>query len=160
APNVSLFDKSYSAPKALRSNLQWNGAILHDLFFASVDATYSLNLDQPSTFDVNFNPVQQFALADEGNRPVYARTSSIVPTSGAIAAGESRLDPAFTHVAELRSDMESDARQLTFQLRPSTFNSNYSWNLAYVYANARDRVRGFSSTDGNPLGASWARSSF
>ena len=160
APNVSLFDKSYSAPKALRSNLQWNGAILHDLFLASVDATYSLNLDQPSTYDVNFNPVQQFVLADEGNRPVYARTSGIVPISGAIAAGESRLDPVFTHVSELRSDMESDARQLTFQLRPSTFNSNYSWSLSYVYANARDRVRGFSSTDGDPRLASWARSSF
>jgi len=44
APNVTLFDKQYSAPKALRSNLQWNGPILNNLFAASVDATYSLNL--------------------------------------------------------------------------------------------------------------------
>jgi Carboxypeptidase regulatory-like domain len=160
APNVTLFDKQYSAPKALRSNLQWNGAILNNLFLASVDATYSLNLDQPSTFDVNFDPVRQFALANEGGRPVYASIGGIVPTTGAIAAGEARLDPAFNHVSELRSDMASDARQLTFQLRPSTFSSNYSWSLAYVYANTRDRVRGFSSTDGNPLDASWGRSSF
>ena len=160
APNVALFDKQYSAPKALRSNLQWNGSILDNVFLASVDATYSLNLDQPSTFDLNFNPVEQFALANEGGRPVYARTSGIVPISGSIAAGESRVDPAFTHVSELRSDMESDARQLTFQLRPSAFNSNYSWSLSYVYANARDRVRGFSNTGGDPLTASWARSSF
>jgi hypothetical protein len=160
APNVSVFDKQYSAPKALRSNLQWNGAILNNLFLTSVDATYSLNLDQPSTFDLNFNPVQQFALTDEGGRPVFARTTGIVPTTGAIAAGESRFNSGFNHVSELRSDMQSEARQLTFQLRPSTFSSSYSWSLSYVYANARDRIRGFSSTDGSPLGASWGRSSF
>jgi hypothetical protein len=160
APNVAVFDKKYSAPRALRSNLQWNGSILDNVFLASVDATYSLNLDQPSTFDVNFNPVEQFALSGEGGRPVYARTSSIVPTTGGIAPGESRVDPAFTHVSELRSDMQSEARQLTFQVRPATFSSNYSWSLSYVYANARERVRGFSNTDGNPLDASWARSSF
>jgi Carboxypeptidase regulatory-like domain len=159
APNIALFDKNYSAPKALRSNLQWNGGILNNLLLASVDATYSLNLDQPSTFDVNFDPVRQFTLSNEGGRPVYAQASGIVPTTGAIAAGEARLDPAFNHVSELRSDMESDARQLTFQLRPSTFSSNYSWSLSYVYANTRDRVRGFSSTAGDPLGASWGRSS-
>ncbi len=160
APNVAVFDKKYSAPRALRSNLQWNGSILDNLFLASVDGTYSLNLDQPSTFDVNFNPVEQFALSGEGGRPVYARTSSIVPTTGGIAPGESRLNPAFTHVSELRSDMQSEARQLTFQVRPATFSSNYSWSLSYVYANARERVRGFSNNDGNPLDASWARSSF
>ncbi len=87
APNVAVFDKKYSAPRALRSNLQWNGSILDNLFLASVDATYSLNLDQPSTFDVNFNPVEQFALAGEGGRPVYARTSSIVPTTGGDRSG-------------------------------------------------------------------------
>jgi hypothetical protein len=160
APNVAVFDKKYSAPRALRSNLQWNGSVLDNLFLASVDATYSLNLDQPSTFDVNFNPVEQFALSSEGGRPVYARTSSIVPTTGGIAPGESRLNSAFTHVSEIRSDMQSEARQLTFQVRPATFSSNYSWSLSYVYANARERVRGFSNTDGNPLDASWARSSF
>lgn len=160
APNVTLFDKQYSAPKAVRSNLQWNGSIFENLFIASVDATYSLNLSQPSMYDLNFNSTPEFVLGSEGGRPVYARAPNIVSATGSIAPGESRVNPAFTHVGELRSDMESDAKQLTFQLRPATFNSNYSWSLSYVYANARDRLRGFSNTAGDPRDAAWGRSGF
>ncbi len=160
APNVILFDKNYAAPRALRSNLQWNGMTLGNRFAATIDGTYSLNLDQASTFDLNFNPVQQFSLPDEDGRPVYARATSIVPTTGAIGAGEARISPLFTHVSELRSDMESETRQLTVQFRPATFSSSYSWSLAYVYANARERYRGFTSTGGNPLDEAWGRSSF
>jgi hypothetical protein len=42
---------------------------------------------------------------------------------------------------------------------PATFNANYSWSLSYVYATVRDRVRGFSSTAGNPLDVEWGRAS-
>jgi hypothetical protein len=41
-----------------------------------------------------------------------------------------------------------------------TFSSTYSWSLSYVYANARERYRGFSSTGGDPLDVAWGRSSF
>ncbi|HEY4131899.1 MAG TPA: TonB-dependent receptor, partial [Gemmatimonadaceae bacterium] len=159
APNVTLFDKSYRAPRSLRSNLQWTGGVLDNRFHALVDATYSRNMNQASTFDLNFNPAQQFALSNEDGRPVYAQASSIVPTSGAIAAGEARVTPLFSHVSELRSDMASETRQLMFQLSPASFNSTYSWSVAYTYANARERYRGFSSTDANPLDVTWGRSS-
>jgi hypothetical protein len=159
APNVVLFGRSYVAPRSLRSNLQWGGAVLGNRLLATADATYSLNLNQASLVDLNFDPVAKFTLADDG-RPVFARTTGIVAASGAIAAGEARIDPAFARVTELRSDMRSDARQLTVQLRPTDFNGTYSWTLAYVYANARERVRGFTSTDASPLDAAWSRSSF
>jgi hypothetical protein len=55
--------------------------------------------------------------------------------------------------------MESEARQLTFQVRPFNFNSAYSWSLSYVYANTRERYRGFTSTGGDPLDVAWGRSS-
>ena len=160
APNVVLFDHGYTAPRALRSNLQWSGVTLGNRLSTTIDGTYSLNLNQASTFDLNFNPVQQFTLADEGNRPVYARAAAIVPTTGAIGAGEARVSPEFSHVSELRSDMESEARQLTLQVRPYTFSSSYSWSLSYVYSNTRERYRGFTSTAGDPLDATWGRSSF
>jgi hypothetical protein len=159
APNVTLFDKNFRAPRSLRSNLQWTGAVLDNRFNALVDATYSRNMNQASTFDLNFNPGQQFALSNEDGRPVYAQPTSIVAGTGAIAAGEGRVTPLYSHVSELRSDMQSETRQLMFQLSPASFSSSYSWSLAYVYSNARERYRGFSSTGGNPLDAAWGRSS-
>ena len=160
APNVTLFDKSYQAPRSLRSNLQWNGMLLNNRFSTSIDATYSRNMHQPSTFDLNFDPVEQFTLANEGGRPVYARAGSIVPTSGAIASGEDRVMPTYSHVNQLRSDMLSETKQVTVQLRPFTFSSSFGWSLSYVYADARERYRGFTSTSGNPYDMAWGRSSF
>ena len=159
APNVALFGRSYVAPRSLRSNLQWGGAILGNRLLATADATYSLNLNQASMVDLNFDPVSKFRLADDG-RPIFARETGIVATSGAISAGEARIDPAFARVTELRSDMRSDARQLTLQLRPTDFNGRYSWTVAYVYANARERFRGFTSAAASPLDVAWSRSSF
>jgi hypothetical protein len=159
APNVALFGRSYSAPRSLRSNVQWAGVILGNRLVATADATYSLNLNQASVVDLNFDPIAKFTLADD-KRPIFARPSGIVAASGAIAGGEARIDPTFARVSELRSDMRSDARQLTLQFRPVTFNSGYSWTIAYVYANARERFRGFASAGASPLDVAWSRSSF
>ncbi|MEP6491181.1 MAG: TonB-dependent receptor [bacterium] len=160
SPNVTLFDKNFEAPRILRSNLQWNGPVLGNRFTTSIDATYSLNMNQQSTFDLNFNPQQRFALAGEGNRPVYAQATSIVPTTGSIAAGEARVSNSFFHVSELRSDMKSEARQITVSLSPTSFSTSFSWSLSYVYANTREQYRGFTSTAGNPLDVAWGRSGF
>jgi hypothetical protein len=159
APNVTLFDENYAAPRSLRSNLQWTGTTLDNRVSTLVDFTYSLNMHQQSTFDLNFNPTQQFTLTDEGGRPVYARPSSIVPQTGAVAASEDRVSSQFSHVNDLRSDMTSETKQLTLSLRPFSFNSSYSWSLSYVYMNAREKYRGFSSTGGDPLATAWGRSS-
>jgi hypothetical protein len=159
-PNVTLFDPNYRAPRSLRSNLTWNGPVLNNRFNATIDGTYSRNLNQSSTYDLNFNPVQRFALGNEGNRPVYAQASSIVPTSGAVASGEARVSGDFTHVSELRSDVQSESRQITVSLSPTSFNTTFGWGLSYVHANTREQYRGFTSTAGNPLDLSWGRSGF
>ena len=159
APNIALFDRSYVAPRSLRSNLQWTGATLGNRLLATIDGTYSLNLNQASVFDLNLDPTAKFMLSDDG-RPVFAQPSGIVAPSGAIAAGEARIDPAFGRVSELRSDMRSDARQLTLQIRPTDFSGRYSWTVAYVYANAREQFRGFTSAGASPLDVAWSRSSF
>jgi hypothetical protein len=160
APNVSLFDKNYVSPRSLRSNIQWNGPVLGNRFSTTVDVTYSLNVNQASSYDLNFKPEQHFALADEAGRPVFAQSGSIVPTTGSIATGEGRVTSAFSHVSELRSDMKSEARQVMVSLSPMAFNSTFNWGLSYVYANTREEYRGFTSTSGSPLDVAWGRSPF
>ena len=160
APNVFLFAKDYTAPRSLRSNLQWNGPVLGNRLMATFEATYSRNLDQPGIVDLNFSPAQRFVLADEGGRPVYVRPTSIVPATGAIASGDARITNRYAHVSELRSDLQSESRQFSVRLSPMMFSTSLSWSLAYVYGNVRDQVHGFGSTVGNPLDVTWARSSF
>jgi Carboxypeptidase regulatory-like domain len=157
SPNVTLVAPDFAAPASVRSNVQWNGLALGNRFATSVDVTYSLNLDQPSVADLNFRPERQFSLADDG-RPVYASAAGIDPRSGSIAAGEARVAPAFARVAELRSDMRSETKQLTLQLRPAAYNSGFAWSVAYVYANTRERYRGFTSTSADPRAVAWSRS--
>jgi len=159
-PNVSLFDKNYQSPRALRSNLQWSGAILDNRFRTSIDATYSMNMNQAGNYDLNFNPVTQFSLGNEAGRPVYARATSIVPASGAISANEARVSSAYSHVSQLRSDLKSETKQISVNLSPMAFSSTWSWGLSYVYQNSRDQVYGFSSNTGDPRETSWGRSMF
>jgi hypothetical protein len=151
APAVTLFDPGYRAPRSLRSNLQWTRPILDNRFSLQLDGTWSRNMNQSGLLDLNFAAQQRFALNDEGGRPVYVPPTSIVPSTGAVAARDSRVSPAFSRVAQLRSDLLSESRQLSVRLTPATFNPNLSWSLSYVLADVREQYRGFSSTAGNPL---------
>jgi Carboxypeptidase regulatory-like domain len=160
APNAFLFAKDFTAQRSVRSNLQWNGPVLGNRLAATVEGIYSRNLNQAGIYDLNFNAAEQFFLADEGGRPIYVRETSIVPTTGAIASRDARVTQLYSHVTELRSDLQSESRQVSLRLSPTTFSTSYSWSLSYVYGNLRDRVRGFSSTAGNPFELSWGRSAF
>jgi len=160
APNVSLFAKDFVAPRSVRSNLQWSGPILNNRFSATVDGTYSLNLNQGSFVDLNFSPVQRFTLGNEGNRPIFVQPTSIVPATGVIAARDARVSPQFSRVTEQRSDLSSESRQISLQLSPGQFSTRFTWSASYVYSNIRERFRGFSSTVGNPLDVEWGRASY
>ncbi|MEA2705712.1 MAG: hypothetical protein QOH22_500, partial [Gemmatimonadaceae bacterium] len=141
-------------------NLNWTGPILRNLFSAQVEATYSRNMNQSGFVDLNFNPVVQFILPEESNRPVFVQTTSIDPATGSIASRDARVSQLFSRVTELRSDLVSDSRQLRFGISPTSFSTNYSWNISYVYSSLRERIRGFNNTAGNPLDVEWARSPF
>jgi hypothetical protein len=160
APNVTLFSRDYAAPRALRSNVQWNGPIVGNRWLASVDVSYSFNMNQASSVDLNFNPQQRFTLTNEGGRPVFVEPTGIVLLTGATSASEARISSLFTRVSELRSDLESESKQLAVSLAPTTFNATFGWSMRYVYAQTREQFRGFSSTDGSPLDVAWGRSSF
>lgn len=159
APNVALFAKDYSAPRSVRSNLQWNGPVIGNRFSATIEGTYSLNLDQQGSIDLNFSPIPRFLLSDEGGRTVYVQPTSIVPATGANASQDARISTKFSRVTEFRSDLESESRQLSLRLSPTSFSSGLTWSLSYVYSNVREQFRGFNSTAGNPLDKQWSRAS-
>ncbi|HLA14742.1 MAG TPA: carboxypeptidase regulatory-like domain-containing protein, partial [Gemmatimonadaceae bacterium] len=159
-PNVTFFAGDYKAPRSLRSNLNWSGPILANRFAAQVEATYSRNMNQAGIVDLNFNPSVRFNLGDEGGRPVFVEPTSIVPATGTIASRDARVTQLYSRVTELRSDLQSESRQLSFRLSPRSFNSKYSWGIGYVLSSVREKVRGFTNTAGNPLDVEWARSSF
>ncbi|MBA3670436.1 MAG: carboxypeptidase regulatory-like domain-containing protein [Gemmatimonadaceae bacterium] len=157
-PNVTLYSPSFRAQRSVRGNLQWNGPVIGDRFNLTVDGTYGSNLNQPSFVDLNFTPVTRFSLADEGGRPVYVNASSVVPLTGAIASRDARVTQQFARVAEQRSDLRSESRQLRFGLNPLSYSSDFSWVLNYVFQDNREQYRGFSSTAGSPLDVAWGRS--
>jgi hypothetical protein len=158
-PNVMLFDPSYAAQRSVRSNLQWSGTTIGNRFFTTFDFTYSRNLNQSSMFDLNFNPTVRFNLGDEAGRPVYVQPSSIAPASGAIASRDARVSPLFSRVSELRSDLQSESKQLSVRLSPFSFSSGLNWSLSYVLSDFREMYRGFNSTVGDPRLTQWGRSS-
>jgi hypothetical protein len=160
APNVTLFAKDWAAPRSVRGNLQWNGPILNNRFSATIEATYSRNVNQQSFVDLNFSANPRFFLMNEEGRPVYVQPTSIVSANGAIASRDARINSLFNRVSEQRSDLLGESRQVRFSLSPMNFSSNFTWNASYVYANNREQFRGFSSTAGNPTTVDWGRSSF
>ena len=160
APGVALFSRDFRAPRSIRSNLQWSGPVLDNRFSLQLEATYSRNLNQSGAFDLNFDPTERFALGEESGRPVYVRPTSIVPQTGAIASRDARISPDYSRVTELRSDLESESRQLSVRIAPTRFSTSLSWNLSYVWSDVKEQTRGFGSTAGNPLATEWTRSAF
>ena len=160
APNAWFFDNDYQSQKSLRSNLSWTGSILGNRFSTTIEATYSRNMNQASSVDLNFDPQIRFALPDEGDRPVFVHASSIVPSTGAIASGDARVSSLFSRVTQQKSDLISDSKQLSVRLSPLSFSTRFSWGLSYVLSDVRDQFRGFSSTVGNPFDVEWGKAPF
>jgi hypothetical protein len=158
APGVTLFSPDFRPQRSVRSNLSWNGSVLRGRFSLGVEGTYSVNLHQQRTLDLNFDPTARFTLAGEG-RPVFVDPASIVPATGSVASRGARVSQAFSTVSEVRSDLESRSAQLSLRLSPFTRGpSRFGWSAAYTWSHLREQVSGFGSTAGNPLEVEWARS--
>jgi Carboxypeptidase regulatory-like domain len=159
-PNVSLFDANYIPQRSWRANLGWNAPILSNHFRASLDGTYSLNLQQQGTIDLNFDRVRRFSLSDEGGRPVFVNPASIVPLTGSIISRDARVDQSFAQITDYRSDLQSRSAQVSIGISPVRFNSALQWNATYVWQKVVDLSRGFNGTTaGDPYLTQWARSS-
>lgn len=160
SPNVTLFANDFAATRSLRSNLQWNGPILRNRFSASIDVTYSRNMNQPGTVDLNFAGTPRFTLPGEAGRPVFVPETSIDSRTGATAPRDSRLSARYNVVNANQSDLLSESRQISLRLSPASFSTKVQWSASYVYGNVREQFRGFQSTVADPRSIGWSRSSF
>ncbi len=140
APAVDLVAPGFDAPRSWRSSLGLMTAAKG--LVINLDGALSLNLNQPSVYDVNFSGVPKFTLADEG-REVYTSASSIVPGNGALSSVESRRAASFGPVLSRLSDMRSFNRQLTVSLSPLQSIGSYMLSVAYTLARTTGDSRGF-----------------
>ena len=158
SPNVTLFAPDFAPPRSVRGNLSWSGAVIDGRFNASFEGSYSLNLRQQRSVDLNFDNVARFTLGEE-DRPVFVAPGSIDPASGGIAARDARITAQFARVNQIRSDLRSRTAQASVRFSPITRGArNFSWSGAYTYTQVREQVSGFASTAGSPLGVDWFRS--
>jgi hypothetical protein len=155
AAGVALVNRSYAPSRTWRATLGWTRTIAGN--YLAIDGVYSLNLDQPSVADLNFSGQRQFSLDQENGRPVYARPSSIVTTTGATTATDSRRSHAVGRVAERRSDLRSDARQITVYAIPNLPFRLGLLTVGYTYSQARLQSRGFDGGAGtDPRDVEWS----
>lgn len=156
APDVRYFSPSFEAPRSWRGNLAWS-SVAGALAF-TVDASYSLNMRQASTTDVNFAGQALGALASEANRPLFTAPSAIGPT-GLVQAEQSRRIGRYNGVWERGSDGLALARQLMITVAPDLNPGRYRLALTYTLSDARRRANGFDApTAGNPRSEEWAPS--
>lgn len=162
--NVMVFDPGFEAPRAWRSSLGVSRR-LRERFNVSVDAAWARGVAQTGTVDLNLAPTPRFFLASEGNRPVFADSTTIVATTGQTSIANSRRVAGFAAVNELTSRLESDTRQVTTALSGFGFRGT-SFNLSYTWSRSRDQRYGFgdggfgggANTSGDPNRADWGRS--
>ncbi|HYV96349.1 MAG TPA: carboxypeptidase regulatory-like domain-containing protein [Gemmatimonadaceae bacterium] len=160
APGVTLFDRNFSAPRSIRSNLQATRAVFGNRMRATIGGVYSRNQHQPGFVDLNFNPQSRFTLGDEGERPVFVDAASITPSTGVIASRGGRVSSAFSRISMLQSRLTSTARQFQFMLTPTRASTHYTWGINYTLNSTHDAVNGFSSTGASPLDMSAGRSAY
>jgi hypothetical protein len=155
APNVTLFDPSYTPSRAWRATIGWTNTIRDN--YLAIDAVYSSNLNQPGTIDLNFAGVPRDALSEEGNRPLFVARTSVVPSTGSISAVDSRRISTFGPVLERVSDLRGVTRQITLYAIPNIPFRYGLFTLGYTYADARSQTRGFdASAAGDPRVREWS----
>ncbi len=160
APNVAIIGGRFSAPRSARANLQWNARVFSNQYSVIVDATYSRNMNQTSSVDLNFDPRLRFTLSNEAGRPVFVDPTSIVQETGALSPRASRLFPQFNQVLQYGSDLVSESRQVRLTVRPVRSSDTFRWLGSYVYSNNREQFTGFTSSATNPLEVEWSPSNF
>jgi hypothetical protein len=162
-PLVRVFDPSFRAPVSWRGNVGVNGIRVPGDWLLSLTGGFAFNNNNQSAIDLNLTRTPRFHLPDEGDRPVFAPASAIVPSSGAISPGASRISPEFATVTSMVSDLRSYDGELQATLSPPQplFNRRLSLSLRYTLNAGRSEVRGSSrvGTAGDPFRKEWVRSS-
>jgi len=160
-PSVILFGKNTAAPRTWRASLGATRPLIGP-FTASLDLFYIRGVSQLGIPDINLRQTPQFALSNEDRRPIFVPSSAIDPATGAVSMNDSRLNPQFGQVSEVRSFLESRTRQVIFAVNGELKNG-LSIDASYTYTNVRDQSLGFEgegpddNTFGSPNIPVWGR---
>ena len=156
-PGVQLFNPSYRPPTNWHGNLALGGLDMAG-WQISANADYSRTLNGEGTVDLNLRRTPAFTLPEEDGRLIFVSPAGIVPATGAIAPGASRVTDRFGTVTDYLADLESRAFQLNVQAslaRP--LFGKVPVSLGYSFSTVRQQMRGFNgSTAGDPFLREWA----
>jgi hypothetical protein len=162
-PLIRVFDPGFRAPLSWRTNLGVDGIRVPGKWIASVSGGFSWNVNNQSTIDLTLNRTPQFFMAGESNRPVYAPMNAIVPSTGAISSGASRISPDFAVVSNILSDLRSYRAEFQASVAPPNplFNRRVTLDLRYSLSTGRNEARGNSriGTTGDPFARQWVLNS-
>ena len=157
-PLVRVFDPGYEPQLSWRSSLGIDGIRVPGKWIVSINGGFSYNVNNQSTIDLNLNRTPHFFLAGEG-RPFYAPQNAIVPSTGAISSGASRVSPEFATVSSILSDLRAYRAEFQASLSPPNplLNRRLSLNLTYSLNAGRNESRGNSrvGTTGDPYEKQW-----
>jgi Carboxypeptidase regulatory-like domain len=160
SPPATIIDAKYRVPRSWRASLDW--VTNFDWLHVKWVNLASYDLSQPGTRDANFSGTQRFALAAEGNRPMYVSTNAIDAASGAVSAVESRRSNAFGRVGVRTSELRAYGGQSTITLSPDPFRIGRVRGSPYVSASytlqsTRREFIGFDgAASGDPRLREWA----
>ncbi len=166
-PNVTLFQEGFGAPRSWRASLGFQGQVIPRLT-VSVDAGYTRGVGLYGVGDLNLRSTPAFTVANEGGRPVFAPREAVSARTGEAQLAASRIHPDFAHVFEVRSDLESETKQLTVALN-GLLPRRVAVQASYTHARSTDQSsfsccsaqQGFASVpiSGSP-GNEWGTSDF
>jgi hypothetical protein len=158
-PLVRVFDPSFEAPMSYRANVGIDGIRVPGKWILTVNGGFSYNVNNQSTIDLNLNRTPRFFVAAEGGRPVFAPLSAVVPSTGAISAGASRLSPEFATVSSMLSDLRGYQTNVEVSVSPPNplLNRRLTLNMRYQLQAGRNQARGNSriGTVGDPYQKQW-----
>lgn len=136
-PNVTTFDNDFVAPRSWRASLGVQRRFFERLN-VNLDLSYALGVALYGVRDLNFDATPQFTLADEGNRPVFVPTTSIVPATGIVNSLGSRRDADYGSVFAVGSGLRSDTRQATLGVN-GFLRNGMLLSANYTHARSRDQ---------------------
>jgi carboxypeptidase family protein len=158
-PLVRVFDPAFKPPLAWRGSLGIDGIRVPGRWIVSINGGFSYNVNGQSTIDLNLNRTPQFLLSGEDGRPVFAPLNAVVPSTGAISSGASRISPEFATVSSMLSDLRSYRTEFQASLSPPNplLNRRLTLNLTYSLNAGRNESRGNSriGTIGDPYVKQW-----
>jgi hypothetical protein len=156
-PTVSVFDGSFRAPVSWRGNISIDGIRLKK-WNILLSGVYSYGTNGESGLDLNLRRTPGFTMAGEGGRPVYVSPTDVVPTTGGIAPGASRIYAQYGRVTNSISDLHNWSEQLSATITPphALINNKVNLSLTYVLSNSRAETRGFGAGGGGFGGGNFA----